>query len=143
MTDIPLSTLPVTVQTVTRELIKQQNATDIVTALNNVPGANAFTAYGAYDYFICRGFGFDNVNGSAMLLNGLPIDGNRINSTISSVESVEVLKGPASMLYGTQAPGGTINVTQKKPLATPAYDLVIHGRSWGPSGHQFQTPSHT
>jgi len=44
MTDIPLGTLPVTVQTVTRELIKQQNTTDIVTALNNVPGADALPA---------------------------------------------------------------------------------------------------
>jgi len=44
MTEIPLSTLPVTVQTVTRELIEQQNATDIVTALNNLPGANALPA---------------------------------------------------------------------------------------------------
>jgi outer membrane receptor for monomeric catechols len=44
MTDIPLGTLPVTVQTVTSELINQQNATEIVTALNNVPGANALPA---------------------------------------------------------------------------------------------------
>jgi outer membrane receptor for monomeric catechols len=44
MTEIPLGTLPVTVQTVTRELIKQQNAIDMVTALNNVPGANALPA---------------------------------------------------------------------------------------------------
>ncbi len=137
MTDIPLSTLPVTVQTVTGELIKQQNATDIVTALNNVPGANAFTAYGAYNYFIFRGFGFDNINGSAMLLNGLPIDGNRINSAVNSVESVGVLKGPASMLYGTQAPGGTMNVTQKKPLSTPAYDLVLRGGRWDNAGIEF------
>ena len=137
MTDIPLKDLPVTVQTVTRELIKQQDATDIVTALNNVPGADAFTAYGTYNYFIFRGFGFDNINGSAMLLNGLPIEGNRINSTINSVESVEVLKGPASMLYGTQAPGGTMNVTEKKPLSTPAYDLVLHGGRWDTAGIEF------
>jgi hypothetical protein len=44
MTDIPLGTLPVTVQTVTRESIKQQNATEIVTALNNVPGADSLPA---------------------------------------------------------------------------------------------------
>jgi iron complex outermembrane receptor protein len=137
MTDIPLKDLPVTVQTVTRELIKEQNATDIVTALNNVPGTDAFTAYGTYNYFIFRGFGFDNINGSAMLLNGLPIEGNRINSTINSVESVEVLKGPASMLYGTQAPGGTINITEKKPLSTPAYDLVLHGGRWDAAGIEF------
>src|SRR5260370_18176719 len=137
MTDIPLSTLPVTVQTVTRELIKQQNATDIVTALYNVPGANAFTAYGAYNYFIFRGFGFDNINGSAMLLNGLPIDGNRINSAVNSVESVGVLKGPASMLYGTQAPGGTMNVTQKKPLPTPTSDLVLRVGPWPTPGTAF------
>src|ERR1700682_516247 len=127
MTDIPLRELPVTVQTVTRELIKQQDATDIVTALNNVPGADAFTAYGTYNYFIFRGFGFDNSDASAVLLNDLPIEGNRINSTINSVESVEVLKGPASMLYGTQAPGGTMNIVEKKPLSTPAYDVVLNG----------------
>jgi iron complex outermembrane receptor protein len=137
MTDIPLKDLPVTVQTVTRELIKQQDATDVVTALNNVPGADAFTAYGTYNYFIFRGFGFDNINGSAMLLNGLPIEGNRINSTINSVESVEVLKGPASMLYGTQAPGGTMNIVEKKPLSTPAYDLVLHGGRWTTAGIEF------
>lgn len=137
MTDIPLKELPVTVQTVTRELIKQQDATDIVTALNNAPGADAFTAYGTYNYFIFRGFGFDNINGSAMLLNGLPIEGNRINSTINSVESVEVLKGPASMLYGTQAPGGTMNVVEKKPLSTPAYDLMLHGGRWTTAGIEF------
>jgi iron complex outermembrane receptor protein len=137
MTDIPLKDLPVTVQTVTRELIKQQDATDVVTALNNVPGADAFTAYGTYNYFIFRGFGFDNINGSAMLLNGLPIEGNRINSAINSVESVEVLKGPASMLYGTQAPGGTMNVVEKKPLSTPAYDVVLHGGRWETGGVEF------
>jgi iron complex outermembrane receptor protein len=137
MTDIPLKDLPVTVQTVSRELIKQQDATDIVTALNNVPGADAFTAYGTYNYFIFRGFGFDNINGSAMLLNGLPIEGNRINSEINSVESVEVLKGPASMLYGTQAPGGTMNITEKKPISTPAYDVVLHGGRWGTGGVEF------
>jgi iron complex outermembrane recepter protein len=136
-TEIPLKDLPVTVQTVPSELLLEQNATEIVSAVNNVPGANAFQLYGAYDYFIFRGFGFDNINGSAVLVNGLRLEGNRMNSQINSVESVEVLKGPASMLYGTEATGGTINILEKKPIATPAYEAVLHVGRFDTGGGEF------
>ncbi len=136
-TEIPLKELPVTVQTVPLELLQQQNATEIVSAMNNVPGANAFQLYGAYDYFIFRGFGFDNINGSAVLLNGLRLEGNRMNSQINSVESIEVLKGPASMLYGTEAMGGTINILEKKPISTPSHEVVLHVGSYDTGGGEF------
>src|SRR5579859_1680679 len=136
-TEIPLTELPVTVQTVPSELLQQQNSTEIVSAVNNVPGANAFQLYGAYDYFIFRGFGFDNINGSAVLLNGLRLEGNRMNSQINSVESVEVLKGPASMLYGTEATGGTINILEKKAITTPAYEVVLHTGKFDTGGGEF------
>jgi iron complex outermembrane receptor protein len=136
-TEIPLKDLPVTVQTVPLEVIQQQGATNIVDVVNNIPSAYAFTQYGGYDYFVFRGFQLDKDPGSAVLLNGMRIEGNRISSQINGVESVEILKGPASMLYGTEATGGTINIVEKKPLSTPLYEIVAQGGRWGRGGVEF------
>jgi iron complex outermembrane recepter protein len=87
----------VTVQTVPLELIQQQNVTDIATAVNTIPGVNAFTAYGIYEYYILRGFGLEARAQTPVLLNGLRLEGNRISSQVNSVESVGVLKGPSSL----------------------------------------------
>jgi iron complex outermembrane receptor protein len=136
-TEIPLKDLPVTVQTVSHEVIQQQGATNVVDVVNNIPGAYAFTQYGGYDYFVFRGFQLDKDPGSAVLLNGMRIEGNRISSQINGVESVEILKGPASMLYGTEATGGTINIVEKRPLSTPHYEIVAQGGRWGRGGVEF------
>lgn len=133
-TEIPLRELPVTVQTVTNEVMNQQGVTDLVTALRNVPGTNSVLLYGVYEYYIFRGFGFDNIVGSSVLLDGLRQEGNRINSQLNFIESVEVLKGPSSMLYGTEAVGGTVNLVRKKPVATPNYEFVARGGRWGYAG---------
>jgi iron complex outermembrane recepter protein len=136
-TDIPADVLPVTVNTVPLEIIEQQDDTSIVPVINNLPGANAITEYGSLNYFVFRGFQMDKDPGSAVLLNGLRIEGNRFDSQLNSVESVDVLKGPASMLYGTEDTGGTINIVQKSPLSTPHYDVVVHGSRWGTGGIEF------
>jgi iron complex outermembrane recepter protein len=136
-TEVPLRQLPVTVQTVSGEVIEQQGVTNLVDALKNVPNTNSFTLYGMYEYFVFRGFGFDNVVGSSVLLDGLRLEGNRMNTQLNSIQSVEVLKGPASMLYGTEATGGTINLVRKKPTSTPAYEAVIRGGRFGMFGAEF------
>lgn len=136
-TDISSVDLPVTVETLPLELIQQQASTDIVPAINNLPAANAWTQYGSLNYFEFRGMVMDQDPGSAVLLDGLPIDGNRSDSLINSVQSVDVLKGPASMLYGTHDPGGTINIVEKQPLATRQQEIVLHGGQWATGGVEF------
>ena len=42
----------------------------------------------------------------------------------ANVESVEVLKGPAAILYGRVEPGGMVNIVTKQPKATPYYSLT-------------------
>ena len=136
-TEIPLRELPVTVQTVTADVMAQQGVTDLVRALYNIPNTNSFTLYGMYEYYVFRGFGFDNIVGSSVLLDGLRLEGNRMNSQLNSIESVEVLKGPSSMLYGTEATGGTVNLVRKKPVSTPNYEGVVRGGRWGRFGAEF------
>ncbi len=136
-TEVPLRQLPVTVQTVSSEILQQQAVTNLVDAVKNIPNTNSFTLYGMYEYYVFRGFGFDNVVGSSVLLDGLRLEGNRMNTQLNSIQSVEVLKGPSSMLYGTEASGGTINLVRKKPVSTPAYEAVIRGGRWGLFGAEF------
>jgi len=136
-TDIPAEALPVTVDTVPLDMIQQQGSTDIVPAINNLPAANAWTQYGSLNYFEFRGMIMDQDPGSAILLNGLPIEGNRSDSQVNSVQEVDVLKGPASMLYGTQDPGGTINIVEKQPLDASHQEIVVRGGQWGTGGVEF------
>ena len=74
-----------------------------------------------------RGFG-DNRNGSIMR-DGMPIvQGRGLNAT---VDRVEVLKGPASLLYGIQDPGGVVNMVSKKPELEQYNALTVRGSTYG------------
>jgi len=136
-TDIPNIAMPVTVDTVSLDMIRQQGSTSIVPVINNMPASNAWTQYGSLNYFEFRGMVMDQDPGSAILLNGLPIQGNRSDSQLNYVQQVDVLKGPASMLYGTQDPGGTIDILEKQPLDASHQEIVVRGGQWGTAGVEF------
>ncbi len=133
-TEIPAFEVPVTVQTVPLEVITRQNLTNLVQIVNDTPGSYALTQYGVYNYFYFRGFTLSKDPGSTVLLNGLRLEGNRINTQVNSIESVEIVKGPSSMLYGTEALGGLISIVQKKPLSTPLYEASFTVGRWGTRG---------
>lgn len=69
------------------------------------------------DDFLIRGFNAEqSVNGLGFRQTDHPTD-------LANVERIEVLKGPASVLYGQMEPGGTINVVTKQPL--PYYQAEV------------------
>ena len=55
--------------------------------------------------------------------NGFRLLQGSASRDMSNVEAVEVLKGPAAILYGLNEPGGMVNVITKQPLATPYYSV--------------------
>ena len=113
----PLNTSQV-VNVVPQQVLSDQRPRNLDDALINVSGiTQANTLAGTQDAVMRRGFG-DNRDGSIMR-NGMPINQGR--SLNAAVESVEVLKGPASLLYGIMDPGGIINTISKRP------DLYQHG----------------
>ena len=125
-TDTPILQTPVSVQVVTRETMDDQQAISIEDALVN----NTSSVYNQQPNntnFIIRGF---QNSGENVYLNGLPI-GYTINMDTSNVQSFEVLKGPASVLYGRVEPGGLISVTTKRPLETPYYSFQEQAGSFG------------
>ncbi|MDA9506884.1 TonB-dependent receptor [Bradyrhizobium sp. CCBAU 11386] len=107
-----------TVNVVPAQVLKDQLPRNIDDALVNISGiTQTNTLAGTQDAVIRRGFG-DNRDGSIMR-NGMPlVQGRSLNA---AVESVEVLKGPASLLYGIMDPGGIVNTISKRP------ELYQHG----------------
>jgi iron complex outermembrane recepter protein len=124
----PLQT-PASVETITSQAIAdrgQHNVTDAVA--QNAAGFTASPAPGNGGLsFATRGFTGSN---SVMTL----YDGTRLYvgaGTVTfpfdtwSAERIEVMRGPASVLYGEGAIGGIINVIPKKPITTPYNDAEV------------------
>ncbi|MBO9100591.1 MULTISPECIES: TonB-dependent siderophore receptor [unclassified Rhizobium] len=114
-TDTPLLDIPQAVNVVSQDVLRDQNARSLDDALANISGvAQSNTLGGTQESIIRRGFG-DNRDGS-ILIDGMKTAMSR--SFNATTDRVEVLKGPASTLYGILDPGGMINVVTKKPEQT-------------------------
>lgn len=122
--DAPIHETPIAIQAVPRVVMDDQQVINVKDAVKNVSGVMPST-YQFYDGYVIRGFD----TGSNVYRNGLrqPSFGDQ---QTSNVEQVEVLKGPASVLYGRIEPGGLVNVVTKKPLAQPYYSVQQQVGSW-------------
>ena len=136
-TNLPVRDMPMTINTVPGQVIQEQGANDLVAALQNVPGVYAFTNYGIYEGYTFRGFLDLFPSLANQLLDGVRHEGNRINTQLTNIERVEVLKGPSSALYGGGAIGATVNLIRKKPAGQPAYDAAFSAGSWSTGRAQF------
>lgn len=111
-TETDLRDIPQAVSYVTKELIDDQMAFNMMDVLKNISGVsqNSFTN----NKYILRGFESES---KQTLINGLKaFSGERNADILPYVEKLEVLKGPASALFANTSPGGTINTVTKKPL---------------------------
>ena len=128
LTSMPLLDIPQVVNTVSDRVLEDQHATSLDEALYNVANVvQTNTLGGTQDAFTRRGFGA-NRDGSIMT-NGLRTVLPR--SFNAATERVEVLKGPASTLYGILDPGGLINVVTKRPEKTFGGSLSATSSSFG------------
>ena len=123
-----LQEIPQTVNVIPAQVIRDQAPRNLDDALANVSGITQGNTLGStQDSVMTRGFG-DNRNGSIMR-DGMPvIQGRGLNAT---VDRVEVLKGPASLLYGIQDPGGVVNMVSKKPELEQYNALTVRGSTYG------------
>jgi len=123
-TPTPVIDIPQTISSVTRQVMDDKMDFTLKDAVTNAANVNA---YSGYDEYTIRGFLAENPRS----INGL----RGYNSTYSSlllfnIESVDVLKGPAAVLYGNTDPGGTVNLTTKKPLTEDYSQVSLFGGSW-------------
>lgn len=115
-TDVPLMLTPLSVQVVSREVMDDQQVLTIADAIKNVSGV--YTRQGpdgnTMDAFNIRGFQAASYGSS--YLDGVK-DFSRAPKETAGLERIEVLKGPAAIMYGRIEPGGMINRVSKKPEA--------------------------
>ncbi|MGQ0594801.1 MAG: TonB-dependent siderophore receptor [Gammaproteobacteria bacterium] len=121
-TDTPIMETPVNIQVVPQQVLRDQQVIRIDKALQNVSGVYVQPAVGGLQNgFNLRGFGTLNYyRDGVRVLNENITPGAR---ETANLERIEVLKGPASILYGQLQPGGLINLVTKHPLAQPYYAL--------------------
>jgi TonB-dependent siderophore receptor len=115
--DAPLAQTPFSITVVPRALLDSQQAQTLADALHNVSGvvANTFGRRG-WDDLIIRG----QTASDSLFVDGLrTAASNRVAEQLFGMQQVEVLKGPASLLYGQVLPGGLVNLVSKRPGPTP------------------------
>ncbi|MDF5708869.1 MAG: TonB-dependent siderophore receptor [Nostoc sp. S4] len=123
-TDTLIRDIPASIQVIPRQVLEDQRVNQVREAVTNVSGVTPATE-GSQSTdgggFIFRGFQTDEGN---LFINGF----KRRNYLerqleVANIEQIEILKGPASVLYGQGEPGGIINITTKQPLSTPFYNV--------------------
>ncbi|MFN8009367.1 MAG: TonB-dependent receptor [Terriglobia bacterium] len=130
-TDMPVMETPISVQVVPQAVLEDQQVVRLDQAIQNVSGVIPNNlSYGTADSFSIRGFDAqemtyeDGLRLDQYSNAGFPID-------MANVEKVEVVKGPASVMYGQAEPGGAVNIVTKKPLESPFYSLQQQFGSYG------------
>jgi iron complex outermembrane recepter protein len=124
-TDTPIIETPQSISVVTRQQMDDQQPQSLNEALRYSPGVVPETQGTASNFW----------SGSSLQLRGFTpavyLDGLQDDATSNDLldpyfyQSVEVLSGPASVLYGQGSPGGIVNVTTKMPTATPVHEITF------------------
>jgi catecholate siderophore receptor len=118
--DVPLRDVPQAVQVVSKELIREQGALEMKDVLRNVSGVAPSQGEGRRDQFYIRGF--DATRDT--LVDGMRDDSLYFRD-LGNVERIEVIKGPAAVLYGRGSAGGVINRVTKKPVSKTRREATL------------------
>ncbi len=130
-TDTPILETPFSVQVIPQAVLRDQQVINIEDALTNVSGVSyAGSNSGRESTVSIRGFGNQYPATVSILRDGYRLYGSfQAIPEVANLEQIEVLKGPASILYGQIEPGGIINLVSKQPLAEPFYEVELQGGS--------------
>ncbi|AFJ57168.1 TonB-dependent outermembrane receptor [Pseudomonas fluorescens A506] len=114
-TDTAIHETPQSISVVPKDVVEDLGATRLQDALDYAGGVGRANNFGGQGLttFTVRGF-----TTGEFYRNGFPINRGYPNMPdANTIERLEVLRGPATMLYGRGDPGGTFNVVSKQPLA--------------------------
>ena len=130
-TDTPLRDIPQSIQVVPREVLEDRNvrtlneSVETVSGVSNSGDLNGATGGGRS----IRGFASERNLRNGFSQGSASFD--NLLEAVGTIEQVEVLKGPASVLFGALEPGGIINVVTKQPLSEPYYKLEFEAGNYG------------
>ncbi|AFZ33340.1 TonB-dependent siderophore receptor (plasmid) [Gloeocapsa sp. PCC 7428] len=137
-TDTPLRDIPASIQVVPQQVLEERNVRNLNEAVETVSGViDNGSFYGApTGSRIIRGFNQGFVGSGINFRNGAPDVDYYALTPIGTIEQVEVLRGPASVLFGAVEPGGIVNTITRQPLSEPYYNLAFEA-----GNYEFYQPS--
>lgn len=127
-TDTDIRDTPQSIQVVPAQVLKDLNTTRIDRALDFAGGVARQNNFGGLTFlnYSVRGF-----TTGELYKNGFAINrGSYSSPDTSSIERIEVLKGPAASLYGRGDPGGLVNIVSKRPQDEAFTSLSLSAGSW-------------
>ena len=127
-TDTPLRDIPQTVNVVPRDLLIDQRAQSIADVVRNVPGVSIAQGEGNRDQVVLRGISTT----SDFFVNGVRDDQERFRD-LYNIERVEVVQGPAAVLFGRGGGGGIVNLVTRQPMRGAPSDVTLE---LGPYDHK-------
>ncbi|MCO5732811.1 TonB-dependent siderophore receptor [Rhizobium sp. SSA_523] len=147
-TSTPIAESPQSVSVVTGAQFGKQGATSVSSALRYEPGVTTGSRPGdRFDSVFIRGFGGFGPNANYVhYWDGLRLPAG-INFNVPSIDPylidrIEIMRGPASVLYGSGNPGGLVNLVSKKPEEEASHEVFTrfgnHGRA--EAGFDFTGP---
>lgn len=122
--------LPASVSVVTQEVMQLRGLRTAVEAVEAAVGMTGGTQYGSIPTYSTRGFGSNSVT---IMRDGIRQNtASQSSRTVDSflLDRVEILKGPASLMFGEGAIGGAVNYLSKNPSATPRGELLASVGAW-------------
>ncbi|WP_010628013.1 TonB-dependent siderophore receptor [Halomonas sp. KM-1] len=119
-TETPFVETPQSTSTIEREEWESRGAQTVQRALDYTPGVftNQIGASNRFDYLVLRGFSDGSLSNT--FLDGLKLMGDTNSHSSMTIDpwfldSIEIVRGPASVLYGQASPGGVVALTSKRP----------------------------
>lgn len=130
-TNTAINEVPQAISVITRDEMDKRGVQDFNSAVAYTPGIRAIDyvgGQGAPDIYL-RGFRSFNLFG--IYKDGLRSGFNQYDTDFETfgLERLDVIKGPASVLYGQMAPGGMVNLTSKRPTAEAIHEVQVQGGS--------------
>ena len=130
MNESGLVDAPVKLEVLSNKEIEEQQYQDLSEAITDLPGVNDInvTRRAGAKAALIQGFGENSV---LVMIDGTPVSQNSsfgfdlTQVSTDDIEKVEVIKGGASALYGSQAIGGVINIVTKKPAKKAKVDFDL------------------
>ncbi len=127
--DVDEKFLPVNMSQVDRRTLENRDINDISSASKFLPSVKNRTTYGGFQEFYIRGFdtqlvATDGIADQRSFITSLPMH------DLSNVERIELLRGPASALYGQSVVGGVINISRMQPTSENHFRAKVSVGSW-------------
>jgi len=113
---------PIGITAISRKQIEESGAQNVIQVLFRIAGVAFRDNTGSPDWQVdLRGFGVNGDQNTLVLVDGLRMNDNELNSVrwssipLAAVERIEILRGGGSVLYGSGATGGVINIITRVP----------------------------